>query len=215
MRVLILGKGELAIKICEWFSKSSDYELCSVVPVIPEPVWTESLSLWAKQNNIPLVESGHYKDLDLEEIDLAMSVFYDKIIKSNFIDKCKRIINLHNSPLPKYRGISPINWALKDGCNEHGVTIHEITAGVDNGSIISQIKYSIYPEFEEVIDVYKKSLKFAYVLFENTISIIDEIVPIKQNEEEASLHHFSENNLLKERRDFTKEISFKSMKEGR
>ena len=215
MRVLILGKGELAIKICEWFSKSSDYELCSVVPVIPEPVWTESLSLWAKQNNIPLVESGHYKDLDLEEIDLAMSVFYDKIIQSNFIDKCKRIINLHNSPLPKYRGISPINWALKDGCNEHGVTIHEITAGVDNGSIISQIKYSIYPEFEEVIDVYKKSLKFAYVLFENTISIIDEIVPIKQNEEEASLHHFSENNLLKERRDFTKEISLKSMKEGR
>ena len=215
MRVLILGKGELAIKICEWFSKSSDYELCSVVPVIPEPVWTESLSLWAKQNNIPLVESGHYKDLDLEEIDLAMSVFYDKIIKSNFIDKCKRIINLHNSALPKYRGISPINWALKDGCNEHGVTIHEITAGVDNGSIISQIKYSIYPEFEEVIDVYKKSLKFAYVLFENTISIIDEIVPIKQNEEEASLHHFSENNLLKERRDFTKEISLKSMKEGR
>ena len=166
MRVLILGKGELAIKICEWFSKSSDYELCSVVPVIPEPVWTESLSLWAKQNNIPLVESGHYKDLDLEEIDLAMSVFYDK---------CKRIINLHNSPLPKYRGISPINWALKDGCNEHGVTIHEITAGVDNGSIISQIKYSIYPEFEEVIDVYKKSLKFAYVLFENTISIIAQI----------------------------------------
>ena len=53
-----------------------------------------------------------------------------------------------------------INWALKDGCNEHGVTIHEVTSGVDNGPIISQIKYSIYPEFEEVIDVYKKSLKF-------------------------------------------------------
>ena len=92
MRVFVLGKGELAIKICEWFNKSGDHELFSVVPVKPEPNWTESLSLWAKQNNIPLVESGHYKDLDIEEIDLAMSIFYDKIIKSNFIDKCKKII---------------------------------------------------------------------------------------------------------------------------
>ena len=63
-----------------------------------------------------------------------------------------------------------------------------------------------------MIDVYKKSLKYAYVLFENTISIIDEIVPVIQNEEEASYHHSSENRFLNERRYFTKEISLKAMK---
>ena len=212
-KVVVLGKGELAIKICRWFNESDKHELCSIVPVKPEPSWTESLSLWADQNNIPLVESGHYKDLEVNDIDLVLSVFYDKIIKSNFIKKCKKIINLHNSPLPKYRGMSPINWVLKDDHNEHGVTMHEITPGIDDGPIISQIKYSIYPEFEEVIDVYKKALKYAYVLFENTIPIIDKIIPAKQNEEEASYHLSSENKLLGERRYFTKEISLQAAKE--
>ena len=45
-------------------------------------------------------------------------------LKQNFIDSCKNIINLHNSPLPKYRGVRPINWALKNGEHSHGVTIH-------------------------------------------------------------------------------------------
>ena len=94
-----------------------------------------------------------------------------------------------------------VNQALKDS--------YQMQAKVSVGRADMSVMFSKLPpsklseKFEEVIDVYKKSLKFAYVLFENTISIIDEIVPIKQNEEEASLHHFSENNLLKERRDFT------------
>ncbi len=213
IRVAVLGKGELAIKICSWFKNSADHILVNVVPVKPEPTWTGSLSDWAKENNVEVVESGHYRDLAVDNVDLVLSVFYDKIIKQDFIQKCKKIINLHNSPLPKYRGMSPINWALKDNRVEHGVTIHEITPGVDDGPVISQVKYSIYPEFEEVKDVYKKALKYAYTLFENTIPIIDKIIPVEQNEAESSYHHSSENYLLEERRYFTREISIKTMKE--
>src|SRR5258708_2170797 len=159
--VIVLGKGSLAIKVAQWFHANSEYKLLMVVPVIPEPTWTDSFTSWAREAQVPFMESGHYKDiLDVTKnnwsIDLAVSVTYDKIIKEWFINKCKRIINIHNGPLPQYRGVSPINWALKNKETTHGVTIHEITPGIDDGPIISQINFSIYSEFDEVLDVYKR-----------------------------------------------------------
>ena len=133
-----------------------------------------------------------------------MSIFYDKIIKKDFIDKCKKIINLHNAPLPKYRGVSPINWALKNKEQEHGVTIHEINPGIDDGRIIGQIKYSIYPEFDEVIDVLNRSVIYGYSLFVNTIPLLDQITPFEQDENNSSYYSGQENEFLKERRNFTK-----------
>jgi methionyl-tRNA formyltransferase len=163
--VVLLGKGSLAVQVGEWFLNSDKYNLIKIVPVIPEPKWTDSLIAFAEKNNIPYVESGHFKDLKPEleaglKIDLAFSVFYDRIIRDWFIDSCGRILNLHNGPLPKYRGVSPINWALKNEENMHGVTIHEITPGIDDGPIVSQVQYSIYPEIDEVKDVYNRALEF-------------------------------------------------------
>ena len=119
--VVLLGKGTLAIRIANWFLNHSDYQLRMIVPVIPEPAWTESLCRWADSKLVPLIRSGHYKDIpDVQSEtwrgDLVISVFYDKIIKPWFIDKCTRIINLHNGPLPRYRGVAPINWGRLRFC---------------------------------------------------------------------------------------------------
>tara|TARA_Y100001972_G_scaffold128598_1_gene190448 strand:- start:2429 stop:3073 length:645 start_codon:yes stop_codon:yes gene_type:complete len=209
-KVIVLGKGELCIKICQWFNNHPGYDLHLVVPVIPEPKWTQSLIQWCWENEITYLETGnnkHISDEDLLSSDLVVSIFYDKIIKKDFIDKCNKIINLHNAPLPKYRGVSPINWALKNNEKEHGVTIHEISPGIDDGNIIGQIKYSIYPEFEEVIDVYNKAIQYGYILFKNTIPLIDYITPEKQDESKSSYYSNKENHLLKERANFTKEQS--------
>ena len=197
--VVVLGKGELAIRIAEWFRKSENFQLTSVVPVTPEPSWAPSFTSWARNNRVPAIQSGHYKDLPNVSAagwstDLAMSVFYDKIIKAWFIDKCKQIINLHNGPLPKYRGVSPINWALKNGEREHGITIHEITPGIDDGPIVGQVKYSIYPEFDEVIDVYNRSLEYGWTLFQQTIPLIDSIKPRPQNDQQATYYHKATTN---------------------
>lgn len=210
--VVILGKGDLAIKISNWFLRSKDYELISIVPDIPEPTWTTSLMEWAKKNKIQVVNSGNYQDLpQLKDpnflIDLAFSVFYGKIIKQSFIDRCKKIVNLHNGPLPKYRGVSPINWALKNKEKKHGVTIHEITSGIDDGPIISQLEYSIYPEFDEVADVYKRALNFGWTLFEQTIPNLHKIKPRKQNHKKALYYNKTQNSLLGDRIGFTKLLS--------
>ena len=201
--VVVLGKGELAIKICEWFLKSGKYKLVSIVPTIPEPTWTASLKEWAISESIPVVASGHFKDLDIKS-DLAFSVYYDKIVNKDFIDKCGRVLNLHNSPLPAYRGVSPINWVLKHGKLEHGVTIHEVTPGIDDGPIVSQVKFSIYPDIEEVIDVYRKALKFAYLLFEQTIPVLDNIIAQPQDETQATYYSRHDDKLLQNRRSFTR-----------
>lgn len=208
---IVMGKGTLAIRIADWFRNSGDYRLAGVVPVLPEPKWTDSISQWAQGHSVPIVPSGHYKDIELDaeawRPDLVFSVFYDKIIRAWFIDRCGTILNLHNGPLPRYRGVSPINWALKNGESKHGVTIHQITPGIDDGPIVAQLEYSIYPEFDEVIDVYQRALEYGWVLFQQTMPNLNRIVPRLQDDAAATYYNATQNDQLGDRRDFTRHAS--------
>ena len=211
-RAVVIGKGTLAIRVADWFLNSPDHDLIEIVPVVPEPTWTDSFARWAEANDIPYPESGHYKDLGAinshdATIDLVFSVFYDKIIKEWFIARCARILNLHNGPLPRYRGVSPINWALKNNETKHGVTIHEITPGIDDGPIVAQLEYSIYPEFDEVREVYQRAIEYGWVLFQQTMPLLDRIEPRPQNDELATYYNARQNHLLGERRSFTRQES--------
>lgn len=210
--VILFGKGELAIWIADWFTESDNYKLKYIIPVIPEPTWCDSILNWAKSKKIPYIESGHYCDIknvkDEEwKVDLAISCLYSIIIKPWFIKKCKKIINIHPGILPQYRGVNPVNWSLKNKEKFHGVTIHEIDKGIDTGSIISQVKFSIYPETEEVIDVYQRTLKYGWLLFKDTIDRIDKIIPIPQEESLASYNSKKDFENLMERKYFKKEIT--------
>jgi len=209
---IVMGKGELAIRIGKWFLNEKGYSLDAIVPVIPEPAWAPSFKNWGEGHGLKIIESGLYQDIPkvMEKdwkVDLVFSVFYDKIIEEWFIKKCVKILNIHNSPLPKYRGVSPINWALKNNESEHGVTIHEIIPQIDAGSIAAQLKYSIYPEFDEVIDVYKRAIEYGWVLFQQTMPILDNIKMRPQDESQMTYYNEKQNSLLGERRGFAKEKS--------
>lgn len=204
-RTVLLGKGRLAIEAAEWLRTSMSFELEAIVPVIPEPVWAPSLVKWAATHEVPVVESGDYRDLldpTGPNIDLAISIFYDRIIDAEFIERCNRIINLHNGPLPRYRGVSPINWALKNEEAKHGVTIHEITPGIDDGPIIGQVLFPIYPAFDEVEDVYERALRYGRVLLETTLPLLDLIEPVPQDESQATYYSRRDDTALGERRGF-------------
>lgn len=203
-RTILLGKGDLAIQIAEWFHESPGHKLLCVVAVMPEPTWTASLAEWASSRGVEQVVSGDYRDLAADQVDLAFSVFYDKVLSAAFIERCGRVLNLHNAPLPRYRGVAPINWALKNGERRHGVTIHDMTPGIDNGPIVSQVAYSIYPELDEVQDVYARALAFGYTLFEQTMPILDQIVPEDQDESDATYYSSRDRERLGDRRFFTR-----------
>jgi methionyl-tRNA formyltransferase len=205
-----MGKGSLAVRIGAWFRDSDLFELTRVVPVMPEPAWTDSLTDWATGAGVPYVESGDYRDLpELADgsLDLVFSCFYDKLVRADFIDRCPRIVNLHNGPLPRYRGVSPVNWALKNGERSHGVTIHEITPGIDDGPILSQATYSIYPEFDEVEDVYARALEYGWALFKQTMPLLDRIEAQPQDESLATSYSLGDNERLGDRRSFTRRAS--------
>lgn len=76
--------------------------------------------------------------------DIIIISNFHKIIKKELIDiPVIGTFNLHSSLLPNLRGGTSIIWALKKGMNETGVTLHEVTEGVDDGDIISQKKVPI------------------------------------------------------------------------
>ena len=108
-------------------------------------------------------------------------------------------MNLHNSPLPKYRGLAPINWALKNKEIEHGVTIHEVVDGIDSGPIVSQVKFSIFPNFDTVSDIYFRSLRYGWELFKRTMPVLDKIKPRKQNEKLATYYDKEKKRLVDEK----------------
>ncbi len=55
-------------------------------------------------------------------------------------------VNVHASLLPRYRGASPINAAILDGCAETGVTIMQMARGLDTGDMLLAESVPIGPE---------------------------------------------------------------------
>ncbi|MEO6925976.1 MAG: phosphoribosylglycinamide formyltransferase [Rhodanobacter sp.] len=60
-----------------------------------------------------------------------------------------RIINIHPSLLPKYRGLHTHRRALEAGDVEHGASVHFVTAELDGGPIIAQARLEIEPGDDE------------------------------------------------------------------
>ncbi len=69
----MMGKGELGIKVCNWLIKEKEFDLKCIVPVIPEPDWSESIIDYAKSKNITYLDSRTMKtSLNLLMLSLCL-----------------------------------------------------------------------------------------------------------------------------------------------
>ena len=161
-RVVVFGK-DLALDIADWFRLAPAYVLSDAVPVVPRPEWCGSFV------GSRAVVSGDYHDVRPGRIDLGISCGYARIFDGEFIDRCDVLLNIHFAPLPAYRGMRPINWALKNGDLSHAVTIHEVTPDIDAGVIVAQVFFDMNPERDEVEDVYNRCKLYAWPLFLDTM----------------------------------------------
>ena len=85
----------------------------------------------------------YFKALDVDYIVLAgwMRILSSKFIQA-FPDK---IINIHPSLLPRYKGLDPIQRALDNGDEVTGCTVHMVTEELDSGKILMQEEVDILP----------------------------------------------------------------------
>jgi len=140
----------------------------------------------ALEKNIPLIQpegkSPHrLKDNSLipwvKELkpDLFVLVFVTDFMPQKVIDiAAYGGINFHPSLLPKYRGGTAINWAVINGEEVTGVTIHYIDEGVDTGDIILQEKVSI-EDGDSVGSVYfNKLYPLGIKLIKESVALIRE-----------------------------------------
>jgi methionyl-tRNA formyltransferase len=202
--VCVFGKGQLAIEICKIFrSFPSAYSLDLVVPVLPEPEWAESFLSWSYNEGLEVRTLNPGELFTGPRFDIGFSCFYNKIFKESEISFFNLLLNLHNSPLPKYRGKNPINWALKNNETNHGVTIHKIEPGIDTGPIYGQIIFPIN-ENNEVVDVLNLALDFGKNLAESVIRNLNKIIPYKQDDSQASYYSAKDFYKLEERSYFTR-----------
>ena len=75
---------------------------------------------------------------------LLVSILGNEIFKEKLIKLAPYgCINLHSSLLPKYRGLMPTFWILKNKEKESGVSVFFMDTGIDSGPIIVQKKFDI------------------------------------------------------------------------
>lgn len=213
-KVVLCGKAWLARKVLDWYlSQPESYEVIRIVPVVPAEDWYEcDLVEYAGQLGIPVEHSGDLEDIPgLYETecyaDILQLVFYKRIVRKKTIDRFGIGLNIHLSELPKYRGARGINWALKNDERFQGVTIHKLTEQLDQGPILAQSRFTIYPYFEEVGDVYERALEHAYLLFTQTLPNLDRIHLVEQNHSEATYYSSKDFHRLGDRLTFTREAS--------
>jgi methionyl-tRNA formyltransferase len=69
---------------------------------------------------------------------------YDRLLGPEVLS-LSRFVNVHYSPLPRYRGRANVNWAIINGDKEAAITIHSMAPGLDNGNILYQEGTAIGP----------------------------------------------------------------------
>jgi len=80
------------------------------------------------------------------QAELIVLAGYMRILGEAFTQRFEgRMINLHPSLLPLYRGLDTYNRVLEAGDAETGSSIHFVTAGLDSGPVITQIRIPVLP----------------------------------------------------------------------
>jgi len=79
-------------------------------------------------------------------VDIVCLAGFMRILGEDFVNHwAGRLINIHPSLLPLYRGLHTHERALTDGASIHGCTVHFVTPGLDEGPSILQAKVPVLP----------------------------------------------------------------------
>jgi methionyl-tRNA formyltransferase len=141
---LLAGNSQAAIDVLELMLEvwSPASILVIAPPRGPKHTWQPSLAQRADQAGVRTVTPEDVNDAAVigevaeRGTDLLLSVYYTQIFAPALLDVVDGPrLNFHPSLLPRHRGTAPLIWAIAEGDEQTGVTVHELTPGVDTGPI--------------------------------------------------------------------------------
>jgi phosphoribosylglycinamide formyltransferase-1 len=83
--------------------------------------------------------------IDALEPALVVLAGFMRILTPEFVEHYRgRLLNIHPSLLPAFPGLHTHQRAIEAGCREHGASVHFVTATVDGGPVIAQVRVPLY-----------------------------------------------------------------------
>ena len=148
MKVVFMGTPDFAVGTLKELI-DNQYDVVAVVTQPDKPKGRSKELVFspvkeeAVKNNIQVLQPERARDeAFVEELrkynaDVFVVVAFGQLLPKSIIDMPRLgCINVHASLLPKYRGASPIQWAVIDGCEYSGVTTMKMDEGLDTGDIL-------------------------------------------------------------------------------
>lgn len=154
MRVIFMGTPDFAVPTLEALEK--EHEVSLVISqedkqrgrgkkMMPPPVKAKALELGLdvyQPKDINSKES--IERIKQADPDIIVVVAYGQILSEEILNLPKyKCLNVHASLLPKYRGAAPLNWVVINGEEKTGVTIMEMSKGLDTGDMLSKCELII------------------------------------------------------------------------
>jgi len=122
--------------------------------------------------NIEIAEMKMLTLLEKQKIKFICLAGFMRILSKRFIKKFDgKIINIHPSLLPKYKGLNTHDKAIKNKDKFAGCTVHYVTEKLDSGKIILQKKIKITAK-DDSVSLAKKVLKHEHKLYPAAIKKI-------------------------------------------
>lgn len=155
--ILISGRGSNMRSIIDAATNGElDVDIAAVISNRPDAAGLA----FAQQAGIPTQVVDHKQYNSREAFDEAMAATIDlyqpafvilagfmRILTAEFVAHyAGRLINIHPSLLPKFKGLHTHERAIEAGEKEHGASVHFVTAELDDGPVILQAKVPVFAE---------------------------------------------------------------------
>jgi methionyl-tRNA formyltransferase len=156
-RVLLIGLGASSASALD--SLLQRFDVVGVVrsPDVRDPE-SDLVVRRARQAKVPVFTDASPRSIEriVEEYkpDCVVVSSYNRLFASRLIESCP-FINVHYGPLPRYRGMATVNWAILNGEQRTALTIHTIVKGMDEGRMLYQEFVPIGGD-DTVVDVYER-----------------------------------------------------------
>lgn len=207
LRVIFFGTPQLSADILTYLIQDNSYDIVGVVstPDTTGGRWhsliQSPVTLLAQEKNIPLIQPEKVKNnpdfleaIKTLEPDICLVVAYGKILPQELLDiPPMGFLNVHTSLLPKYRWAAPIQHALLNREKVTGLTVQQMSLGMDEGDILIQESWEV-SENDTTGTLFEKTGQRAGPLLIEALKGLQNkmITPQPQNHSEATYTKYVE-----------------------